>query len=83
MPPRPEWLLPTVPIFVVSTAALYAAYELRGGMGIVNVVVSGAGIVVVLLVGMLAFNERLSPWEWLGTVCIVIGFLVISLLGRR
>jgi small multidrug resistance pump len=51
-------------------------------VGIVYAVWSGAGIVVVALIGWLVFRQPLDAWGIVGIALIIAGVLVLNVLSR-
>jgi len=50
-------------------------------MGVVYAVWSGLGIVLISLVGIFGFGQRLDPWALLGIGLILAGVVAVNLSG--
>lgn len=77
-------LLPSVLVVVGYGVAFYClSMTLRTlPVGIVYAVWSGAGIVLVSLLGWLVYGQKLDPWAVLGIGLIMSGVLVLNLLSK-
>jgi spermidine export protein MdtJ len=53
------------------------------GMGITNFVWSILSIITMILVGALAFNERITKYDVIGMILSVIGLYLIFIYGHR
>ncbi|AVF03946.1 MAG: SMR family transporter [Devosia indica] len=77
-------LLPSVLVVVGYGVAFYClSMTLRTlPVGIAYAVWSGAGIVLVSLLGWLVYGQKLDPWAVLGIGLIMSGVLVLNLLSK-
>lgn len=77
-------LLPSVLVVVGYGVAFYClSMTLRTlPVGIAYAVWSGAGIVLVSLLGWLVYGQKLDPWAVLGIGLIMFGVLVLNLLSK-
>jgi small multidrug resistance pump len=75
--------LPTIVVLVGYIGAFYClSLALRTiPMGVAYAIWSGIGIVVISLVGLLIYRQRLDPAALAGIALIVAGTLVINLLS--
>ncbi|MVS99519.1 DMT family transporter [Devosia marina] len=77
-------LLPSVLVVVGYGVAFYClSMTLRTlPVGIAYAIWSGAGIVLVSLLGWLVYGQKLDPWAVLGIGLIMSGVLVLNLLSK-
>ena len=77
-------LLPSVLVVVGYGVAFYfLSMTLRTlPVGIAYAVWSGAGIVLVSLLGWLVYGQKLDPWAMLGIGLIMAGVLILNLLSK-
>ena len=77
-------LLPSVLVVVGYGVAFYClSMTLRTlPVGIAYALWSGAGIVLVSLLGWLVYGQKLDPWAVLGIGLIMSGVLVLNLLSK-
>jgi hypothetical protein len=47
-------------------------------LGIINSLVGGLGIIFVILIGRLFFNEKITHNEYIGIFLIILGILIIQ-----
>jgi multidrug transporter EmrE-like cation transporter len=70
-------LLAALACYAGVIVCLFAAYRYKGA-GIVNTLWSGVSIVLMLLIGMVVFSERITAMEWVGVGAILAGFAIIN-----
>lgn len=77
-------LLPSVLVVVGYGVAFYCLSMTQRTLpvGIAYAVWSGAGIVLVSLLGWLVYGQKLDPWAVLGIGLIMSGVLVLNLLSK-
>ena len=77
-------LLPSTLVVVGYGVAFYfLSMTLRTlPVGIAYAVWSGAGIVLVSLLGWLVYGQKLDPWAMLGIGLIMAGVLILNLLSK-
>ncbi len=77
-------LLPSILVVVGYGVAFYfLSMTLRTlPVGIAYAVWSGAGIVLVSLLGWLVYGQKLDPWAVLGIGLIMAGVLILNLLSK-
>jgi multidrug transporter EmrE-like cation transporter len=66
-----------VAFYAVVCAGLYNAYHHKG-VGVVNALWSGTSVVLMVIVGMVFFHERLSPAEWTGVAFVLVGLAFLA-----
>lgn len=71
------YLVLAIGFYICVCFTVYVAYNYKG-IGMVNALWSAIDIVLLLLVGVLLFGEKLSNIEYLGIVFIVIGIILTS-----
>jgi small multidrug resistance pump len=77
-------LLPSVLVVVGYGVAFYClSLTLRTiPVGIAYAIWSGAGIVLVSLIGFALYGQKLDPWAMVGIGLIIAGVMVINLLSK-
>jgi multidrug transporter EmrE-like cation transporter len=63
--------------YTVSIYFLFLSYKYKK-LGIINSLVGGLGIIFVILIGRLFFNEKITHNEYIGIFFILIGILIIQ-----
>lgn len=61
---------------------LVQSYKYKG-MGIVNVLWSGLSILVILSVGIIFFNEKVTTYDKIGIFFILLGMFLITYEGTH
>jgi multidrug transporter EmrE-like cation transporter len=61
--------------YVCVSFAVYKAYHYKG-IGMVNAIWSAIVIVLLLIVGVLLFKEKISTQEFIGIAFIIIGIIL-------
>ncbi len=77
-------LLPSILVVAGYGVAFYClSMTLRTlPVGIAYAVWSGAGIVLVSLLGWMLYGQKLDPWAMLGIGLIIAGVLILNLLSK-
>ncbi|ODT68119.1 MAG: hypothetical protein ABS75_21710 [Pelagibacterium sp. SCN 63-23] len=77
-------LLPSIAVIIGYGVAFYClSLTLRSiPVGITYAIWSGAGIVLVSLIGWALYGQKLDPWALVGIGLILAGVLVINLLSK-
>jgi multidrug transporter EmrE-like cation transporter len=71
------YLVLAIGFYICVCFTVYTAYNYKG-IGMVNALWSAIDIVLLLIVGVLIFNEKLSKNEYIGILFIIIGIILTS-----
>ncbi|GGD55645.1 DMT family transporter [Paenibacillus nasutitermitis] len=79
-PATPQgYLLLLLSLIIQGCYAFFLSQSLTyGDMSQVYPMMRGIATLLVPLIGVLFLNESLSPWGWMGLICIVLGFCITS-----
>ncbi|MCD2338318.1 DMT family transporter [Bacillus cereus] len=78
-------LQPTIMVFSCYLVALFLSVIILKKMevGYFNAIWSGLGTVLVVLLGILFFNESINSLKFFGITCIIIGILLLNLKAKH
>ena len=75
------WPTAAMALFYLASFYLLSVAFRDLPMGVVYAVWSGLGIVLISLVGLVGFGQRLDPWALLGIGLILAGVVAVNLSG--
>jgi multidrug transporter EmrE-like cation transporter len=59
---------------------LVLSYQFKG-LGLINVLWSGISVLVIVSVGMIVFNEKITRMDWFGVALVLLGIALIMWEG--
>lgn len=63
--------------YIIVSFLIYKAYNYKG-VGMVNAIWSGMSIVLMVLIGVLVFKEKITTQEYIGIFLILLGMLLTN-----
>jgi small multidrug resistance pump len=68
--------------YIIVCYLLVQSYKYKG-MGIVNVLWSGLSILIILSIGIIFFNEKITTYDKIGIFFIILGIFFITYEGAH
>ncbi len=81
--PTKHWLYWLGVFFYAMVCILLVLSYKYKGMGLINVIWSGLSVLTIVSIGLLFFNETVTPLDWLGIGLVIFGIGCIVYEGEH
>jgi multidrug transporter EmrE-like cation transporter len=72
-----KYMFLSIIFYMILAFSLFKSYKYKK-IGIVNSICGGIGVILMILIGKIFFNEKLNYNDYIGIILIILGILIIE-----